>query len=288
MIIFFIFVIFINIIFNYDNLMNSIYNSLFIWFYNIYPSIFIFYNISYYLYNNIYFNRFSLLFKYIIKFDSNRSYSIFFINFFLGNPGTTNLIYEAYESNEISEYDFNKLNDFTFCMNPLFILPYLGYIYFIIYIISYFIYIFIFSRIFKYKNKDNKFCNSNINKYSIKSFFNSINNSIMILLNVAGLVTFFNILKEIIIFSTDKFNITYFNYLLSFLEVASGLRYLSSFNNIYSYVLLISFQGLCILIQSFSVISKKNISFKRYIFVHIINSILVTLIFYILTTLFHI
>lgn len=287
MLLLFVILILINIFMNYQNLIFCIYDSLFIWFYNIYPSIFLFYNISNYLIYNSLFNKISNIFSLLIKLDSKKAYCLLCINIFLGNPGTTNLIYESYSNNEISEKDFMILNDICFFMNPLFILYYIDIKYYLIYLLSSFIYIKIYSFFIKRKKYNNDYvyvCNE---KYSYKIFSKSLNDVIYILLNIASLITFFNILRNTIIYFLSFFNLD-IKLILSFLEIASGLKILSIYKNISLFILLISFQGICVLMQSYNIISKKNISLIRYILVHIISSLGITIIFTILTTLFHI
>lgn len=290
MILLFILLVIINVIWNLEILMQSIYDSLFVWFYSIYPSIFIFYNISNYLMYNYCFIKLSNLLKFFIKFDSDKSYVILLINIFLGNPGTANLLFNSLNNQEITDNDFKLLKNITFFMNPLFILNIFNIKIYLFYLLSAFIYIYIYSFVFNYRKDKKNIIINNYKKYTFNNFFESISNSIHILLNVACMVTFFNITKTSIIYILNliNFNNHLINIVLSFLEVASGLKFLSSTDNIYLSILLISFQGLCILIQSFSYLNKKNISFLRYIFNHIFRSICVSIIFIILTILFHI
>ncbi len=288
MILLFICLLIFNVFFNYKDLVLCIYDSLFIWFYNIYPSVFIFYNISYYLkYNNL-FKKCSLILSLIIKLDSPKAYNILLINILLGNPGTSVLINESYLNNEISEYDYIILNDICFFMNPLFILNFINIKCYLIYLLSSFIFIKLYSLfIFKKNNFDNQYNILVKEKYTFNTFSKSLNDVIYILLNIACLVTFFNIFKNTLSYFLNFFNIK-INFLLSFLEVTSGLKSFSIYKNIYIFILLISFQGICILVQSYNVINKKNISLIRYILRHLFSAIIVTLIFYILTILFHI
>ena len=109
MILLFILLVIINVIWNLEILMQSIYDSLFVWFYSIYPSIFIFYNISNYLMYNYCFIKLSNLLKFFIKFDSDKSYVILLINIFLGNPGTANLLFNSLNNQEITDNDFKLL-----------------------------------------------------------------------------------------------------------------------------------------------------------------------------------
>lgn len=286
-----IFIIFLilNIILNLNDVMCCVYDALYIWFFNIYPSVFIFYNICSYLTINSFFSRLALIFRILIKFDSNKAYTIFFTSILLGNPGTASLINNAHNNKEISYNDFIKLCDCTFFVNPLFIISFTNIYFYIVYLFCCFIYIKIYSLLFKTNTSNDNFKIKN-DKYTIKSLFDSINTSISILLNVSGLVTFFNIFKNTLIFILDIFhiNIHYFSFLFSFLEIASGLNFIKSYNNSLLFILLISSQGLCILFQSYSVLDKKNISFKRYILSHLLSTFCVSFIFFILKLFFHI
>lgn len=290
MIIFFILLVIINILFNLNNLMGSIYNSLFIWFLNVYPSIFIFYTISCYFIKSPVIYKFSNLLKIIIRFDSNYSYALLLINVFLGNPGTCKLINNSYENNQISEYDYNLLNKVTIFMNPLFVLSFLQFKHYLIYLISILIYIKLYSIFHKHKNHNAIYESKKATKYMFEDFSKSINDVIYILLNVACLITFFNIVKNTFVFAISFINkdILFFDIIFSFLEVSSGLHDIRNLDNIYLTILLISFQGICILMQSYFILNKKNISFIRYIFNKLFSSIVVTFIFFIITILFHI
>ena len=152
------------------------------------------------------------------------------------------------------------------------------------------IYIKIYSLIIN-RNKKNLFLLQSVNhNYSINDFYLSINKSINIILNVAGVMVFFNIIKQTFSFYINCFGLNYFSlkFILSFIEVSSGLKDISLYNNINLNILLLSSQGLCILIQSLSYLNKKNISFLRYILNHILSTIAVSCIFITLSFIFHI
>lgn len=287
---FLIFVIFLilNIILDLNGVMSSVHLALNIWVNNIFPSIFIFYNISSYLINNFIFAKISCLFKFLIKFDSKRAYNIFFASIFLGNPGSTKLINSSYCCKEISHYDFIKLNDCCIFVNPLFVISFLNLKFYLFYLTCCLIYIKLYDLLYS-TNYPNIYTKTNYSCYDINSLFNSLNDSISILMNVCGLVTFFNIFKNTILFILNLFNFNYdfFTFLLAFLELASGLSSLKNCNELVI-ILLVSSQGLCILFQSYNLINKKNISFKRYILSHFISTISISLIFTILRLLFHI
>lgn len=286
----FILLLLINIVLNLNGLIASIYKTLNTWFYNVLPSIFIFYNISNYLISNKIILFVSKIFKFIIKFESQYSYSLLFINIFLGNPGTTSLINEAFNNNKISINDYRTLNSICIYMNPLFVITFFNIKFYIIYFISILIYIKIYSLIIN-RNEKNLFLLQSVNRnYSINDFYLSINKSINIILNVAGVMVFFNIIKQTFSFYINYFDLNYFSlkFILSFIEVSSGLKDISLYNNINLNILLLSSQGLCILIQSLSYLNKKNISFLRYILNHILSTIAVSCIFITLSFIFHI
>ena len=286
----FILLLLINIVLNLNGLIASIYKTLNTWFYNVLPSIFIFYNISNYLISNKIILFVSKIFKFIIKFESQYSYSLLLINIFLGNPGTTSLINEAFNNNKISINDYRTLNSICIYMNPLFVITFFNIKFYIIYFISILIYIKIYSLIIN-RNKKNLFLLQSVNRnYSINDFYLSINKSINIILNVAGVMVFFNIIKQTFSFYINYFDLNYFSlkFILSFIEVSSGLKDISLYNNINLNILLLSSQGICILIQSLSYLNKKNISFSKYILNHILSTIVVSCIFIILSFIFHI
>ena len=207
----FILLLLINIVLNLNGLIASIYKTLNTWFYNVLPSIFIFYNISNYLISNKIILFVSKIFKFIIKFESQYSYSLLFINIFLGNPGTTSLINEAFNNNKISINDYRTLNSICIYMNPLFVITFFNIKFYIIYFISILIYIKIYSLIIN-RNKKNLFLLQSVNRnYSINDFYLSINKSINIILNVAGVMVFFNIIKQTFSFYINYFGLNYFS-----------------------------------------------------------------------------
>ena len=228
--------------------------------------------------------------KFFISFDSEYSYAIFIISILLGNPGSSKLIQNSFDNNYISKNDYTKLNNITFFVNPLFILSFINFKNYIIYLICSFIYIKMYVMIKRYNKKNCYYIyNDNITiNYNI--FSKNINDVINILLNVAAMVSFFSAINSTIKLVLDYLNINnwFINFIFSNLEISNGLVYLKNNNYKLIYTIyLISFQGICILMQSYSVISKKNISFIRYILYNFLRAIIISLMFYIIT-LFHI
>lgn len=278
----FIFIFFFSIIFNYDKTMNSVYSALEVWLYNIYPSLFLLYIVSFYFIQNKLFNKFSLILKPFISFEYNKSYSIILTSIILGNPGTINLAKVNYKDNNISYNDYQKIIYLSIFMNPLFVISFLDFKLYIYYLISSLITIFIFDK-FKRLNKKN--INGNNSIYTYQSFISSITSIINVLLMVACLSVLFSVLKESISFLLYKVNIN-LDILLSFLEIGTGLKYLTSNNQLTLSIFLIAFQGLCIIIQSFNIIKDTSISFTKYIFVRLIQALITTLIFFLIYSCF--
>ncbi len=267
--------LFINILFNYTNTMNIIYSSLYIWFYKVFPSLFLLYIISYYLINNNFFNKCSKVLKALISFENVRSYSIFLVSMLLGNPGAISLSYIEYNKKHITNNDFKKLCYFSIFFNPLFVISFLGIKFYIIYFISSLITIFICEKFYKLQLSNSQ---SFYSPYSYNDFSESISNIITIVLSVACLSCFFNVLKESLVFIFNKCNINLTS-LLNFIEISSGLPYFKNYNNYLLCCFLISFQGLCIIIQSINVIKNNDISIIKYIIIRFILSSIVTLFF---------
>lgn len=267
--------LFITMLYNYDNTMNIIYSSLYTWFYKVFPSLFLLYIIAYYLINNKHFNKLAKILKIFISFENIKSYSIFLVSILLGNPGSLSLSYIEYNKNHISKNDFKKLCYFTIFFNPLFVVSFMGFKFYILYFISTFLIIFIFEKLFKLHFTNSKFV---YNAYTFTYFSDSINNIISIVLSVACLSCFFNVFKEAISFLFINLNIK-MDFLLQFIEISSGLQYFKNTNNYILCCLLISFQGLCILIQSLNIIKNNDISIIKYIIIRIILSLFVTLLF---------
>ena len=278
----FIFIFFFSIIFNYDKTINSVYSALEVWLYNIYPSLFLLYIVSFYFIQNKLFNKFSLILKPFISFEYNKSYSIILTSVILGNPGTINLAKVNYKDNNISYNDYKKIIYLSIFMNPLFVISVLDFKLYIYYLISSLITVFIFDK-FKRLNKKN--INGNNFIYTYQSFISSITSIINVLLMVACLSVLFSVLKESISFLLYKVNIN-LDILLSFLEISTGLKYLASNNQLILSIFLIAFQGLCIIIQSFSIIKDTSISFIKYIFIRLIQAIITTLIFFLIYSCF--
>lgn len=278
----FIIIFFISVIFNYDKTMNSVYSALEIWLYNIYPSLFLLYIVSYYFIQNKLFNKLSLILKPFISFECNKSYSILLTSIFLGNPGTISLALTNYKENNIAVSDYKKIIYLSIFMNPLFVISFLNLKIYIYYLISSFITLFISDKFFRLNRKS---IESNNTIYTYQSFISSIASIINVLLMVACLSVLCNVLKESISFLLYKVNIN-LDILLSYLEIGTGLKYLISNNYLILSIFLIAFQGLCIIIQSYSLIKDTSISLIKYIFIRLIQAVVTTLIFFLIYSCF--
>lgn len=276
MIIFLVLLVIINVIFNLNNLINSINNSFIIWYKNILPSVFIFYIIGNILISKLNFLKKESFIKKILYFDSNKSYYIFFTSIFLANPSSTNIINKSYENNEISQRDFHKLISICNFINPMFILSFSSKNFYFLYLISILITSILFTH--KFKNYNSLYKDSSNKSFNFKYFKQMINDLINILLNIICIILVFNILKTSIEFTLSFFNIS-IPYLLSFIEVSTSIKYIYNNYNIFYSFFILSFQGLCIILQSYFIINEKNISFTKYVLIHFIFSIISLLFF---------
>ncbi len=211
------------------------------------------------------------VFKKLMHFENSTSLSIYLLSFLVGNPTATILINQANLKNAISLNESKRLTCLTFFMNPLFIINTCGKLSFIIIISS-----FLSSIIIGHLLKNNNFTsNEIINKIS---FFDIINNTPTILLNIYVLMQVITIIKSPFILLNTPWPISY---ILDSLDISTGL--LNIFNyplpNFLKFVLLnllIHSNGLCITFQmsNFS----KFISFKELVFKKIVVSIFTTII----------
>lgn len=96
-----------------------------IWFYKVFPSLFIFYTISDLLinYNFIYYlnKLFSNLFTKLFKINPNTSF-IFFMSLFSGCPSNAKFTKDFLDKGLINETDASKIMCFSFFSNPIFII----------------------------------------------------------------------------------------------------------------------------------------------------------------------
>ncbi len=236
------------------------YNSCLVFVKNLIPSIMPMYIIMNILINNKIFQRINTYFSYLFPvFDSNKSITLFISGIFLGNPTNVINILNSYQKKEITYEDSLNLIKSSSFVNPLFIysICVLGNFqkYFIFFFISNIISNYLI-LLFNKRKKLNVFKKTdNINIIEI------ISKSSSILLNIFGIFVFMNIIKAPLM----KINHSIiFRFLVDTIELSSGLfnllNYSVSLNlKLYLILVLISFNGVTIIFQSFLYIKKMPI-----------------------------
>ena len=284
--------------FKSELLINTIYSSINLFFYNLFPNIFVFfiitdilnkYNFPYYLEKIL-----GNIIHKIYKLPKSSSY-IIFMSLFSGFPSNSKLIKEGLENHRINEFDATKLLTMTHFSNPLFIIYTVGINFFhdkkigIIILISHyitnFIIGFLFRNIFKVKenNYESKFINPKNFMEILKS---SINNTFIVLFNVLGIIIFFSILTTII---NNYLNLNpFYNTILNgILEITNGLKLLSnlSISKIKAATLatfFISFGGFSIHMQVMSILNKYKLNYCIYLISRILHASISSLITFII------
>ena len=281
--VFFIF-IFFNLFF-IENTNSIIISSCNIWFNNLVPVIFPFYIITSLLINYGFLNLLKHLEK-IIKFNSLKAFVLIF-SMLTGCPSNAKYISELLKEDLISMEEANKIIVFSHFSNPLFIIntiginilsnKFLGYSI----LISHFLSNFIISFLFKNKNEF-KFKTPHPEKFS-KLLSKSILDTFNSLLIILGNIICFRLLIEIL---NNYFKLsTYFDTFVSLiLEITTGLFKLQNCSFSLEIKALIitgflSFGGLSIHSQVYSILSETKIKYKNYLIGRIIQMFLSVLIF---------
>jgi hypothetical protein len=240
--------------------------------------------------------KISSIAKPFIKFNSQKAYELFMISILVGNPSSASLIIKELEYKSINNNEANKLLKVCSFFNPLFIISVItiglqaDIIYSIIVIIS-----IVTSNIiigFLIKNKKQDFVN-NTNKlilFNPEKILISISDCLYLLLNVAGIMVFSNILKFSIenIFSLIKYHNLTTTLLISSIEVSTGALDIIALNltlplSISMLTLLLSFQGVSINLQVFNTIKNHNIRFYPIFITRLIQSVIAFSIAFILS-----
>ena len=273
---------------NSELLINSFYQSISLWFYNLLPNIFIFFTLTDILnnYNFPYFIEkiFGNIIHKIYKLPKICSYVIF-MSMTCGFPGNSKLIKELLDNKKINIYEGCRLLTMTHFSNPLFIIHVIGinmlnskkigFIILITHYITNFIIGFIFRNIFNVC--ETKSFNENKDSLPFMNLLKkSIDNTISILLNVLGIIIFFGTLTTVInhYLNLNPFSNTILN---GILEITNGIKLLNdlSLSIIKKATIItffISFGGLSIHMQVMSILNKYNISYFIYLLTRIIHA----------------
>ena len=289
----FIFICLIELFDHSTTVRETIYNSSKLWFYNLVPSI-----LPMYLLIDIIIN-YDLLkpFNYIIKIFKidNITSTIFLLSILSGFPSNSKYIKSYLDNNIITTLDANSLLTFTHFSNPLFIVESIGVNFLhnksigIIILISHYLGNIILGIV----NKDNCIMNKNkLIKNKKNSFVttlsNSITNTINILILLYGIITFFMIITSLINENTT-INPIINSLICGILEITNGINLVSNLS--ISLVLkgiiitfFLSFGGLCIHMQVFSILKDYKLKYLNYLKIRIVHGIISSCLFYIIFT----
>lgn len=289
-------ILFITLIFliliNSYQIMESIRFSFSLCFNNLFPSLIPFMLLSNILINYNFINDLSDMLKNIttsfFKVSKNCSFAIV-MSILSGTPSNGKYLKDLYDNKLIDNNDIQKSLNFCHFTNPIFIIGTIGYAFLnnkklgLVILISHYTSSFIIG-LFNKNDKSLKISNISIksNKNNFISILkNSINNTVDTLLLILGIITSCIIITTII---NNIFNINdNYKFLFGIIEITQGLKYLSLSNlniNIKTIIssFLISFGGICIHAQVFSILNNKKIRYIPYFISRIIHGLLSSII----------
>ncbi len=232
---------------------------------------------------------FMLLSNIIINYNIIKNNIIFvvFMSMLSGAPSNSKYLKDLLDKNELNENTINKVLTFCHYTNPIFVIYTVGFLYLnnkklgLIIIISQYISSFILylkSNINNSTSKNNNITNNNRFIYILsKSIYSTFNTLILIL----GIITTCLIITSIL---NNLLNINNnYKFIYGILEITQGLKFLSLSNiNITIKSILasfmISFGGLCIHAQVFSILDNKKIRYLSYLKSRIIHGIISSII----------
>ena len=263
------FILLIFLIIKFDNTKIIILNNIDIWIKYIVVSIGPTFIISNLLYQ---FPFISFIFypilKKIMHFENQKACSLFLLSILTGNPTISLLISSAYQNNEITKKEANRLLCFTSHVSFIFIINFFNFNIGIKIIIIQILSSIIISL----------FLNNNINQdtFIIKKNHSSfIEKTPILLFNVLIIICITSFIK---LFLSSFIKNSFFLNTFNFLELTTGL--LNFKNNFLLSNLLISFNGLAIILQTFLNIKKTDLSFNQFLifrFIHMFISTILSL-----------
>lgn len=269
---------------------------------NLFPSLIPFMLLSNILINYNFINDISDIFKNLMtkvfRVNKNCSFALL-MSILSGTPSNSKYLKDLKDNNLISTLDCQKCLNFCHFTNPIFILGTIGYTFLgdkklgLIILISHYTCSFFIGIINRNKlntNIENKTKLKANNNSFLKILTLSINTTISTLLLILGIITSCLILTCIlnkIIYLNDNIKFLY-----GLVEITQGLKYLSLSNlNIVLKAcissFLISFGGICIHMQVFSIMDNKKIRYYPYFISRLIHGILSFILTYILISLFY-
>lgn len=273
---------------NSIEIMESIRLSFSICINNLFPSLIPFMLLSNILINYDFINDLSNILEKIMtrifKVSKNCAFAVV-MSIMSGTPSNAKYLKDLYDSNFINIKDIQKCLNFCHFTNPIFILGTIGYTFLgnkkigLIILISHYLTSIIIG-LFNKKDKnfiEIKINNNKNNRNFINVLTKSIKSTIDTLFLILGVITTCLIITCIlnkIINLPDNFKFIY-----GFIEITQGLKYLSlsNFNIEIKTIIssfLISFGGICIHAQVFSILDNKKIRYFPYFKSRLIHGIL--------------
>lgn len=274
---------------NSKNITTAIFESYELFLKNIFPSLFPMFIISYILVEikipEVLGNIFKKPFYKLFKTKKEASF-VFFMSMLTGFPSSAKYIESLMNKNLIDEKDANKILQFTFFSNPLFIINTVGIMFLnniklgYIILISHITGNIITGLIFRNYNKKEELKEENIRqsireliiKINTTKFFNVLLNAIKDALSTMILIFGILVTFQIIITMMPKSTI-----IKGLIEMTIGLKYTSLLTNTNLKIILstffLSFGGLCIHTQIMNILNKKRVKYLPFLLARIIHGI---------------
>lgn len=230
---------------------------------------------------------------------NSSSIFIFIMSMFSGFPSSAKYINELYNKKLLTKYEAEKIILFSHFANPMFIIGTISLSFlnnknlcFII-IFSHYIVNFIIGlciRRFHINNDSNidiSYKNVNIGTSISKSILNTINTLLLIL----GTVTFFLIITTIIDVNFNL-NLPLKTIIFSITEMTQGIRHISLLNislklKCTFITMILSFGGLSIHLQTFSIINDLKLKYSHYLLSRIVHCLMSGIITFLLYDFFY-
>lgn len=274
---------------NVEEVTNSVIFSFDIWKNNIFPSLFPFFVISNILINYGFVTVVSKILKPLTKLFkvSDAAAFVIVMGLLSGFPSSAKYVKELVDKEAISPEEASKILTFTHFSNPLFIINTIGYgflgnpkIGIYILMIHYFTNMIIGLLFRNYKVTSHKNSVHIREKETSlgKIITNSIIDSVNTLLLILGTVSFFLVITTVINNSVhlSSINSAIIN---GIVEMTQGLKYVGLLNNSLKVkailsIMMISFGGISVHIQTFSIISERKINYIPFLIARILHAII--------------
>lgn len=287
---------------NSNSIMGSVSTSFNIWKNSLFPALFPMFVFSSILIDlgiiEIIAKSKSNILKKLFNINSS-SLFIFIMSMFSGFPSSAKYINELYNKKLLTKYEAEKIILFSHFANPMFIIGTISLSFlnnknlcFII-IFSHYIVNFIIGLCIRsfHINDDSNIAISSKNINIGTSISKSILNAINTLLLILGTVTFFLIITTIIDVNFNL-NLPLKTIIFSITEMTQGIRHISLLNislklKCTFITMILSFGGLSIHLQTFSIINDLKIKYSHYLLSRIVHCLLSGIITFLLFDFFY-